>query len=107
MRSHPAETLLKEIYVEVKHAGQNGDSSYYIKPISAAKAQQLLQYVAQMGEQLEAYKKAIDVHIKSTVKVEAATQELEKLCTMKFPESGAKYDIIQERLVKVWSDLKA
>ena len=107
MKLNPGEALLREMYNEVKQAGKAGDSSYYLKPISATKAQSLLQHVAQMADQLEAYKKALDVHIKSTNKVEKASAEMEKICNMKFPESGAKIDLIQERLVKVWSDLRA
>lgn len=106
-QKHPAEVLLKEIYIDVKQAGKNGDSGYYLKPISAAKAQTLLQYVAHLNGQLDAYKKSLDVHMPSTIKLQKAVEEIEKLCTLKFPESGAKADLIQERLVKLWSDLKA
>lgn len=99
--------VLREIYVDVKAVAQGTDGDFFIKPLTVQKATLILEHVANLRSDIDKRKKMDNENIRMANKLAKALAGLEEISSSKFPNSGAKADILQDRANAILKDIES
>lgn len=91
------EFVLREIINDIRSVAIGTDGGFFIKPLSIDKAKILVAHINEMNKELVSRRALDEITLKTSAKLALALSSLEEIANSKFPVSGAKVDMLQER----------